>query len=37
MLDPKPAVVQGLIGEFLLERQLLTAWFPGRHEDLHVG
>jgi hypothetical protein len=37
MLHSEPAVVQGLIGQLLLSCQFLAAWFPGRHEDLHVG
>src|SRR5712691_6950239 len=37
MLDPQPTVVQGLVGELLLQRQLLAAGFLGRHEDLHLG
>src|SRR5438874_13255164 len=34
MFDPQPTVVQGLVGQFLLQRQLLAAGFLGRHEDL---
>src|SRR5712691_344468 len=30
-------MVQGLVGEFLLQRQFLAAWFLGRHEELHLG
>ena len=37
MLDAQPTVVQGLVGQFLLQRQLLAAGFLGRHEDLHLG
>src|SRR5712692_2007313 len=37
MLDPQPTVVQGLVGQFLLQRQLLAAGFLGRHEDLDLG
>src|SRR2546426_11845941 len=37
MLDPQPTVVQGLIGELLLQRQFLAAGFLGGHEDLHLG
>jgi hypothetical protein len=37
VLDPEPAVVQGLVGPLLLQGQFLTAWCLGRHEDLHVG
>ncbi len=37
MLDPQPTLVQGLVSQLLLQRQLLAAWFLGRHEDLHLG
>jgi hypothetical protein len=37
MLDAEPAVVQRLIGLFLLPCQLLAPWLFGRHEDLHLG
>ena len=37
MLNPQPTVVQGLIGPFLLQRQLLTTWFLRGHEDLDLG
>jgi hypothetical protein len=37
MLDPQPTVMQGLVGPLLLHRQLLAAWFLGRHEDLDLG
>ena len=37
MFDPQPTVVQGLVGQFLLQRQLLAAGFLGRHEDLDLG
>jgi hypothetical protein len=37
MLDPQPTVVQGLVGQFLLQRQLLAAGFLGRHENLNLG
>src|SRR5712691_11639305 len=30
-------MVQGLVGEFLLQRQFLAAWCLGRHEDLDLG
>jgi hypothetical protein len=33
MLDPQPAVVQGLVGELLLQRQFLTTGFLRWHED----
>src|SRR5712691_34012 len=36
MLDPQPTLVQGLVRELLLPRQLLAAGFLGRHEDLHL-
>ncbi len=36
MLDPQPAVVQGLVGQFLLPRQLLAPGFLRRHEDLDL-
>ncbi len=36
VLDPEPAVVQGLVGPLLLQRELLAAGFLGRHEDLHL-
>jgi hypothetical protein len=37
MLDPQPAVGERLIGYLLLPRQILAAWFFGRHEDLYLG
>src|SRR6266446_2112097 len=37
MLDPQPAVVQGLVGELLFQRQFLAARFLHGHEDLHLG
>src|SRR2546425_4075211 len=37
MLDAAPAVVQRLMGLFLLPCQLLAPWLFGRHEDLHLG
>jgi hypothetical protein len=37
MFDPPPAVSERLIGHLLLQRQLLAAWFLGRHEELYVG
>jgi hypothetical protein len=36
-LDASPAVVQNLVGQLLLQCQLLAAGFLGRHEDLHLG
>ena len=37
MLDPQPTLVQSLVSEVLLHRELLTAGFLGRHEDLYLG
>ena len=37
MLDPQPAVVQGLVGPLLLPGELLAAGFLRRHEDLDLG
>ena len=37
MLNPESAVMQGLIGPFLLPGQLLATWCLAWHEDLHVG
>jgi len=37
MLNPQPTAVQRLVGHFLFQRELLAAWFLGRHEDLHLG
>ena len=37
MLDPQPTVVQGLVGQLLLQRQLLAAGCLGRHEDRDLG
>src|SRR6266446_5811911 len=36
MLDPQPTLVQGLVGQLLLQGQLLTAWLRRRHENLHL-
>jgi hypothetical protein len=36
MLDPETAVVQGLVGHVLRQRQLLAVWLLGWHEDLHL-
>src|SRR5262249_42781834 len=36
MLDPERAVVQGLIGHVLRQRQLLAVWLLGWHADLHL-
>src|SRR5437870_9208359 len=37
MLDPEPPLVERLVGQFLLQGQLPTAWLLRRHEDLHLG
>src|SRR5207249_8910026 len=37
MLDPQPTLVQSLVREVLLHRELLTTGFLGRHEDLYLG
>src|SRR6266849_2616387 len=34
---PQPAVVQGLVGELLFQRQVLAARFLHGHQDLHLG
>ena len=36
MFDPQPAIVQGLVGPFLLPCQLLAAGFLRRHKDCHL-
>ena len=36
MLNPQSAVVERLVGQLLLQSQLLTAWLLRRHEDLHL-
>jgi hypothetical protein len=36
MLDPQPPLVEGLVGPFLLQGQLPTAWLLRRHQDLHL-
>src|SRR5215510_8364792 len=36
MLDAQPPLVERLVGQFLLQGQLLTAWLLRRHEDLHL-
>src|SRR5215813_3969130 len=36
MLDPQPTLVQRLVRPLLLPREILAAWFLGRHEDLHL-
>jgi hypothetical protein len=37
MLNPQSAMVQGLVGKLLLQRQLLAPWFLGPHENLDLG
>src|SRR5712691_9675995 len=37
MLDPEPPLVERLVGQFLLQGQLPTAWLLRRHEDLRLG
>jgi hypothetical protein len=37
MLDPQPPLVERLVGQFLLQGQLPTAWLLRRHQDLHLG
>ena len=37
MLDPQSAGVEHLVGSLLRQWQFRTRWFPGRHEDLHLG
>ena len=37
MLDPQLTLVECLVRPLLLPRELLAAWFLGRHEDLHLG
>jgi hypothetical protein len=37
MLDPQPTLVQCLVRLLLRQGELLTAWFLGGHEDLHLG
>jgi hypothetical protein len=37
MLDAQPTLMQCLVGPMLLPCQLLTAWFPRRHQELDVG
>jgi hypothetical protein len=36
MLDPEPAVMQGLVGSCLLLREFLAARFLAWHEDLDL-
>src|SRR2546428_9451927 len=35
MLDPQPPLVERLVGQLVLQGQLLTAWLLRRHEDHH--
>src|SRR5262252_10705143 len=35
MLDPQPPLMERLVGQVLLPRELMTTGFLGRHEDLH--
>ena len=37
MLDPEPTLVQGLVSQLLLQRQLRAPRFLRRHEDLGLG
>jgi hypothetical protein len=37
MLDPQPTVMQDLVGQCLLQGEILATGFLGRHEDLHLG
>src|SRR5262249_44769798 len=37
VLDPQPTLVQRLVRQLLLSRQLLAPRFPHRHEDVHLG
>ncbi len=37
MLNPQPALVEHLVVELLLRRQLPTLGFLGRHENLYFG
>src|SRR5437016_10555127 len=36
MLDPPPPLVEYLVGQLLLQGQLLTAWLLRRHEHRHL-
>src|SRR5215831_19375854 len=36
MLNPQSAMVERLVGQLLLQGQVLTAWLLRRHEDLHL-
>jgi hypothetical protein len=37
MLDPQSTVMQGLVGELLVQGEFLATGFLGRHEDLDLG
>ena len=37
MLDPQPTLVQGLVGQLLVQGEVLASWFLRRHEDLDLG
>ena len=37
MLDPQPTLMQRLVGQLLLQRELLATGFLRRHEYLHLG
>src|SRR2546422_9453458 len=36
MLDPQPTLVERLIGQLLLQRELLATWRLRRHEDRYL-
>jgi hypothetical protein len=36
MLDPQPTLVQGLVGQLLVQGEVLASWFLRRHEDLDL-
>ena len=36
MLDPQPALMQGLVGPLLLPREVLATGLFGGHQDLHL-
>src|SRR5216683_465775 len=36
VLDAQPTLVERLVRQLLLQRELLAAGFLGRHEDLHL-
>src|SRR6266436_7621153 len=37
MLNAQSAIVQGLVGQLLFQREFLATWFLGWHEDLDLG